>query len=137
MGVFTFTVAALFALRIIALFVGQTANQIGQIYKSSGMQRRTPTSQFHENIRFHKIRPDCGNLTQLAVFILKIHIALAVNAPVLHKLELFAFQGMERMGDPQPAAFFSRVGCNREVIETGNRKKDPARVRTARRRSDQ
>jgi len=84
-------------------------DQIGQIEQASGVQRRTSHCQFHERISLRKICPDGWNLAQMAAVIVE-------DKTVLYEFKMPAVQRMKRVCDSNLAAFFSRNGCNSEVI---------------------
>ena len=83
-------------------------DQLGQFQQASGMQRRTPSCHFHQDVLFHKIGPDPRDLAQMAAFIMKVQIALGKNTAVLNEVKLLATQWMKRMGNPKAATSF---GC--------------------------
>ena len=100
-------------------------HQIGQFEQAPGVQRRAARRHLHECVSLHEISPNCGNLAQMATIIVKVHVALGENTPVLYEIKLLAIQRVKGMRDPNSAAFFSRDGCNREVIERRDRRAAP------------
>jgi len=90
-GVFIFTYAALFSLHITTKFPRQALHQVSQFQHACSVQRRTPRCRFHERISFYKVRPRRWNLTQLATIILKVHVALGIDTPVLDEIKLPTF----------------------------------------------
>jgi len=83
-------------------------DQLAQFQQASGMQRRTPSCHFHQDVLFHKIGPDPWDLAQVVAFIMKVQIALGKNTAVLNEVKLLATQRMKRMGNPKAATSF---GC--------------------------
>ena len=101
-------------------------HQLGQFPQASGMQRRTPSGHFHQDVRFHKIGPDRWDFAQVAALIMEVQIALGKNTTVFNKVKLLATQRMKRMGNPKAATSFASQGCNRESIRTSGHSAGPA-----------